>query len=187
MIWESNYWKEPLIDAAGVIKRLSQKSDLTDHQLGMLEYKVLTGFFSVRKLIEAGTKLSPQTHNFRASIRRAVILVLGAADDPKRLPDKLNWHRIDEFYDFFRTHEVKTDLGYLSNQFVHSYILGFWNEAPRGWSILVASDKDKSKFCNIVRMVDISRVFELVGADYPAEMVLVRGRNGDWVQPSLEN
>ena len=184
MIWESSYWKEPLTEAASVVKRVAKSIELTDDQLGMVEYKVLTGFFSIRKLLEAGTKLSPENHKYRVSLRRAPIL--GGADNPERLPDKLNRHRIDEFYDFSRTHEVNTALGYLANQFVHSYVLGFWSEGQAGWSFLVASDKDKSKFCNIVRFSDIAHVFEVIGTDYPEEMVLVRDHNGDWIQPSLD-
>ena len=184
MIWESAYWKEPLLEAARVILSLSQATKLTDDQIGLIEYKVLTGFFSVRKLLEAGTKLSIETSTYAVSFKRAAIL--HEAKNSGRTPDKFTRHQIDLFYDFSRTHETITSLGYLANQFVHSYILEIRYQRSTGWSFLVSSDKDKSKFCNIVQLSDIASIFEIVGSDNPSSLELMRGKDGDWIQTDIK-
>ncbi len=63
MIWESCYWKEPLLASSKEVLGIGQTENPSDDELGKLEYLVMTGFYSIRKLLEAETKLSSSTRD----------------------------------------------------------------------------------------------------------------------------
>jgi hypothetical protein len=52
MIWESCYWKEPLLEMAGRLRALKAgRHRLTEKRLVELERDIFIGFYSIRKLL----------------------------------------------------------------------------------------------------------------------------------------
>jgi hypothetical protein len=61
MIWESWYWKKPLLDMAKRLRSLKAAGYLTEKQMVQIERDIFIGFYSIRKLIEAKTKITDKT------------------------------------------------------------------------------------------------------------------------------
>lgn len=90
MIWESRYWKKPLLATAKRLTKLKNVPSPTQRQLVQIEKDIFVGFYSVRKLIEAPTKVSDATRTL------TVTVAWHANVEP------VNWrnnHRIHELYD----------------------------------------------------------------------------------------
>lgn len=56
MIWESCYWKEPLLESAKRLRGLKDSVEFSEEDLENLKREIFVGFYSVRKLIEPVTK-----------------------------------------------------------------------------------------------------------------------------------
>lgn len=178
MIWESRYWKYPLLEAAEVIEAAIAGPLPDEDELGCLEYLIMTGFFSIRKLIEAQTKVSEATEHLFVELTRYAIY--GTEDQRARRPNLMNRHQVDQLYDFAKSHVVNKGISYVSNQFVHSYIFNFEiDENSKLHGVLLASDKDKDKFCNLVTLADIAEVFVAFGTDCLSELHMQRDENGE--------
>lgn len=61
MIWESHYWKKPLLEMDDRLERLKASDNLSDEQMVQIERDVFIGFYSARKLFEARTKVTDRT------------------------------------------------------------------------------------------------------------------------------
>lgn len=179
MIWESRYWKQPLLVASKRTASIIEVSDPNDDLLGELEHLLMTGFFSVRKLFEAGTKLSSSSMELKYKLNRFPIRAEKMEHGP--FPDKMNYHHLDRFYDFDKPNLVEKDLGYVCNQFIHSFVFAFmFDDDAKVESVCVASDKDKNKFCNVFQISDALQIFKTVGNDYPSKLKMQRGKGGEW-------
>ena len=92
MIGESSYWKEPLLRTTKRLRRFkTATSELTERQLANIERDIFIGFFSVRKLFGASTKVTDATRLLKVQLLWYPNL------------SEVNWrnnHRIDELYDF---------------------------------------------------------------------------------------
>jgi hypothetical protein len=78
--------------------------------------------FIIRKLADSG-RLSFQAERVRIPCITHSLL------DRARLPDWLNWERIDEFYDFDQQEAITIPLRRLANTIIHSYVLLFATDA----------------------------------------------------------
>ena len=91
-------------------------------------------------------------------------------------------HHIQRHYNFNKSVAIHVDLVYLVNQIIHSYVFEFvFSGDNRLNEIAFASDKDSSKFCNVLELSKIASIFELVGKDYPSTMKMKRAPDGDWM------
>lgn len=70
MIWESCYWKQPLLEMAGRLQHLKTASTLSDQELAQVERDIFIGFYSVRKLLEAPAKLTDKTRHLSILLRK---------------------------------------------------------------------------------------------------------------------
>jgi hypothetical protein len=61
MISESWYWKQPLLETAQRLTLLKSATDVSEEQLVQFEKDIFIGFYSVRKLFEAQTKVTDAT------------------------------------------------------------------------------------------------------------------------------
>jgi len=52
MIWESYYWKTPLLRMARRLRALKTAGELSEKQLVQIERDIFIGFYSIRKLFE---------------------------------------------------------------------------------------------------------------------------------------
>lgn len=83
MIWESCYWKDPLLDIVEQIEFWELSSNLDESDFAEIERQITIGFYSVRKLIDA-KKLSD-------SVAQGKLNCLSFANINE--VNLLNWHR----------------------------------------------------------------------------------------------
>lgn len=163
MIWESSYWKEPLLEAATWLRRVRFRENTRERTYVRIEKEIFIGFYAIRKLLDT-FKVSDSTKKAKYNI----------VWHPNIKPvNDLNWHRIDELYDLERSGTEARDIGFLCNLFVHSFIFVVSGE-ERLDGVFVASDKTKNKKVYFVSLSYIQSIFRLVGRDYPANASFVR-------------
>jgi len=160
MIWESSYWKDPLLDLVKRIKSWESRKDFDEPDFVEIELQIMIGFYSVRKLIEA-KKLSDQVALARISAKSFPNL---------KDVNLLNWHHIDTFYDLNNPKETRLPLRFVANQLIHSYVFIIDEEEEGGFSgIFFCSDNKRNEELFHVSSKEFKRVFELVGSDYPSD------------------
>ncbi len=159
MIYESHYWKDDLLKQAQVLTRRRHQRRWPESSFAHVEQSVMLGFYSIRKLLEAG-KLSDDVAN--QSVRIAAHSWKGKA------VTRLNRSQYWELYDLEHARTVTRDLTFLCNQMVHSYIfLTSFDESNRFNGILVTSDRERHELLYFLRVQQIVELFEQVGKDYP--------------------
>jgi len=183
MVWESHYWKLKIKELIVEISVLSEQPDASDLDISKLEIAIFTGWFLVRKLCEAQTKLSAnavaQTVTCEAS-RKANLA-------PK--VDLLNGFHIDELYDFEGFEQKSLDLKTACNLFIHSIFLWMVFDAdglPEGEAtvagVYLTSDFDKDKLVYKFGISEIVRVFQSIVDDENDISAINRDPNtGDWI------
>ena len=163
MIWDSSFWKKPLLDAATWLQRVRFRENTRERTYVRIEKEIFIGFYTIRKLLDT-FKVSDSTKTAMYNI----------AWHPNIKPvDYLNWHRIDKLYDLERSSTETRDIGFLCNLFVHSFIFVVSGE-ERLDGVYVASDRTKNKKIYFVPLSHILSIFRLVGRDYPASASFVR-------------
>lgn len=175
MIWESYYWKRDLLNTVSWLKRnrkkfLSAEGD-TDEELSVkLDKRILIGFYSIRKLLEA-KKLSEQIYSYQIPIQYFKNI---------KNVDHFNWYRIDELFDLDSSHEEKIKLVVLVNYFIHSYIFLPSFEDGQLSGILISSDKVKNKKLYFISLEQIYSIFSTIGEDNPNTMQAWRNSSNDF-------
>lgn len=165
--------------ASQEILELSQKQNLSDSDLGKLEYLTMTGFYSIRKLLEAETKLSASTIEGRYKTTRYPLKP--EHKNSGKYPDRIFNKGIDHFYDLEAPITPSSSLSYICNQFIHSYVFVFsFDTSKHVNGVFFSSERDKQQFCNHIGTDEVAKVLSLVGEDYPAQLLLVRNGSGDW-------
>jgi hypothetical protein len=160
MIWESWYWKQPLLKMAERLRDLKSPQTLSEEQLVQIEKDLFIGFYSVRKLFETGTKVTDSTKTKKVQITWY----------PNKKP--VNWrnnHCIDELYALDQQHGETRDLWFVSGRIIHSFIFAPVVEDETGGlvGIFFTSDTDKDKKLYFMDIDTVIHVFELVGHDDP--------------------
>lgn len=179
MIWESSYWKKPLLRASTKITELSQTPNPSDDDLGNLEYLAMNGFYAIRKLLEAETKLSRTTSEGHYRSKRYPLRQEHA--ESKKYPDRIFNKSPNHYYDLANPIQASSNLAYICNQFIHSYVFVFSTDAKGQLDdIFLSSDRDRKTHCNYISLKEVSRIFKIVGEDYPTDALLVRNGDGDW-------
>lgn len=113
MIWESSYWKNDLLRRAKMLRVRTRQERWPESSSAKVEQLLMTGFYAVRKLIEA-KKLTDAL-----VAKRILVWEFPAAGKPVHL---CNWHHIDRLYDLEKSKKTQIDVLDLCHQFVHSYI-----------------------------------------------------------------
>ena len=70
MIWESWYWKQPLLEVVERLKCFKASNDLSEEQIAQVERDIFIGFYSVRKLFEALAKITDNTRSLSLFLQR---------------------------------------------------------------------------------------------------------------------
>jgi hypothetical protein len=92
VIYESRYWKEPLVRAASWLQKLRLEEATIERSLVRVERELFVGFYSIRKLLDT-FKVSQPTRKLKFELEWAPSI--GRVD-------YMNWHRLEELYDFER-------------------------------------------------------------------------------------
>ena len=159
MIWESSFWKDDLLKIAENLRKRKTQRRWSEVSRARVEQSVMTGFYSVRKLIEA-KKVSDDTAS-----RKTSITTYQAIGKPVTLT---NWHRLEELYDFDRHSTEVIKLNDLANQFIHSYVFTLAFEENAGLdSIFFCSDWRRNRKLQRVAVDSLIEIFIQVGKDYP--------------------
>lgn len=165
MIFESQYWKQPLLESATRFRSFTCSKELIEEDLVCIEKDIFVGFYSIRKLMDT-VKISDSTKKYKLQFISYPNI------------EKVNWlnnHKLDELYDFDKNIEETRDLRFVCNQIIHSFIfMSNENEDGGLGGILFTSDRDKDKKLYSLPIDLVINVFEIVGNDYPAHSVTVR-------------
>ena len=171
MIWESSYWKEPLLASARWLLhvRLSERS--SERTYVRIEREVFFGFYSIRKLLDS-QKISDSTKLLSFDLRWH--------PNTKHV-DHLNWHKLDKLYDLNVSRTETRDIRFLCNQFIHSYVFLPAEDNRRLEGFFVSSDRDRNRKVYFVELRHVLTAFRTVGRDNPSEVRLVRDpKTGDF-------
>lgn len=157
MVWESHYWKKRLDLLASEIEMISEKNDTSDLDVSNLEISIFAGFFLIRKLIEAQTKLSYsiENQNVNCSVSEKI--------DGTPPVDILTRFDIDKLYDLDGFGSTKKNLNKMCNIFVHSIFLWMiFDEDGFISGVHLTSSYEKEKYIYQVNIQEILRVFSSV-------------------------
>ena len=165
MIYESRYWKEPLLRAATWLEKLRARDETIDASLARVEREIFIGFYAIRKLLDT-FKVSTSTRKMTFGLLWSPCL--GQID-------YMNSHRIDELFDLGKSLTETRDIGFLCHQFVHSYVfltvLGVEGELT---GFYVSSDHSRSKKLYFISLEQVLCAFRTAGRDYPKSLHVQR-------------
>jgi len=167
MIWESWYWKKPLIEMADRLKKFKTAGDLDEEILAQIERDVFIGFYSVRKLIETITKITDATKSMRMQLCWYPNI------------KHVNWrnnHKIDELYDLRKKKKETRDIVFVCGRIIHSFIFTPVLDESGLDGIFFTSDLDMQKKLYFLEVDDVVRIFECVGHDDPTAITWKRNQ-----------
>ncbi len=160
MIWESCYWKDPLIEMASRFVTLKNVDEITEDQIVQIEKDVFIGFYTIRKLIESITKLTDKARNLTVEVTWF--------PNVKKV-NRMNWHHIEKHYDLEDYHREKRDIRFICNQLIHSYVFTIMENEKGGlYAILFNSENVKDKRLYMLEIDEVIKIFQLIGNDYPS-------------------
>jgi hypothetical protein len=163
MISESRYWKRPLLAMAKRLRQLRQPGFWSDRQLVQIEKDVFIGFYSIRKLFEAPTKITDAT-------KRVSVSLTWHANRGTPVP----WQTSDRIHDYYELEAAKDEVRpivYVANLIIHSFIfMPALNDKGGLKNIFFTSDRDKDSKLYLIQTDELVRVFELVGNDSPRQV-----------------
>lgn len=163
MIWVSSEWKEPLLKSAKWLRAVKFSDSTQERTFVRIEKELFVGFYSIRKLLET-LKVSDSTkkHTFELEWY-----------PNKETVHDLNWHHLDRLYDLSSRRLETRGIGFLCNQFIHSYVFLVAGDTEIE-GVYIASDKIRNKKVYFVSLQNILRAFRVVGRDYPANLQFTR-------------
>ncbi|MBX3382002.1 MAG: hypothetical protein KF864_00695 [Phycisphaeraceae bacterium] len=157
MIWESHPWKVDLGRRAAWLRKQQKVRKWPESALVRVEQCIMIGCYCVRKLVEA-KKLTD-----RVSKRPVPLESYPAIGKPVTL---LNWHKLDELYDFEKGQKQPRPLGFLCNQLIHSYVFVFGFNHREGLSfVLFCSDHVRNKNLFKISVRALANLFDAVARD----------------------
>ena len=162
MIWESYYWTKSLLKHASNLRKRKTQKRWSEASLARVEETVMLAFYSTRKLIEAA-KLARETAKKEIEVEQYPW---------KGKPvTRLNWHKLDELYDFDSASTARIPLQRICNQIVHSYVFAITHSESSGLGgFLFVSDRDRHRYLHSLSADQVIALFEHVGNDYPNEI-----------------
>ena len=158
MIWESGYWKDPLLKSADYLRRVRLTDKTTERTFVRIEKEVLMGFYSVRKLLD--------TYKVSDKCKRQRYDLLWHKNI--KTVTYLNWHHVDELYDLENDNTETRDIRFVCDKFIHSYIFLPDEDEGRLRGFFVTTDRLKNVKCYFVSIDDVVSIFRSVGRDYPS-------------------
>ncbi|MBS7422329.1 hypothetical protein KIE16_04965 [Pseudomonas syringae] len=162
MIWESHYWKKPLLEMADRLERLKASDDLSDEQMAQIERDVFIGFYSVRKLFEAPTKVTDQTRGYTLSLQRH--------SNIKPVTWR-NHHKLDELYDLSKSGNEIRDVLFVCGRLIHSFVFAACVSDTGGLhGAFFNSDRDKDSCLYFITIDAVISLFRIVGNDDPCHI-----------------
>jgi hypothetical protein len=162
---ESYYWKEELVVHSKRLAPVSKPPRWNERIAVIFEREIIVSFFCIRKLFDEH-QVSSQSKNHKA-------IVFISKTKGKNVT-RMNSHRLEELYDFENETKEKKGIYFLTNQFVHSYIIFPYRREDRNWGgMFVCSDFERNKMILRIEIDEIRKILEIVGTDYPHAVKMV--------------
>lgn len=174
MIWESYPWRLELHRIARRLRYWSEDFDHENEELAFeIERDVMVGAYAVRKLLDA--------EKLPTSLKRRNFRVV-SYPIKHRVPDLMNWHRTDEFYDFDKASEKVMPSKEICNQMIHSFV---WmteagEESPGLTGILFNSDRSRERELYRIGIEDLAELFSAATEEVTMSF-RARDVRGQWV------
>ena len=170
MITESWVWRRDLVRYSERISSVIEFKYWRSDTLNLLERDIFLGFFSIRKLIESGSKVSREVPSMKVrGLRYASLRPMG------------DWQRWEFYkhYDMKRPRRCDFTVGYLCNQMIHSLLLSIsYDEQSKIQGLYFVSDLDKNKFCNEISLTSVSKLFMDVAKSEATRFRILTGPDG---------
>ncbi|MBV7510072.1 hypothetical protein [Pseudomonas sp. PDM25] len=174
MIYESRYWKQPLVRSAGWLEKvLIKDGELSERDLASAEREMFIGFYAVRKLLET-FKLSEATKHLTYDLTFYPVRQDASVD-------YFNRSDIHEHYEFDKGVADRKDVGFICNQVIHSFVFVLTLAESGAEGAFLASDTMRHRRLYFIPLEHIVHLFRTVGRDYPAQQNFVRDeKTGQW-------
>lgn len=183
MIWESGPWRAELGRIADRLEAWQVEFDIEDDQVAFeQERDAFLSAFMLRKLIEA--------HKLPDSLVASPIHLDAYPLLNDRVPDHLNWDRVDEFYDWDHPERRTLTLEQVCNQFIHSFICmvetSYDEDDPPGTPVglrgfFVASDRTRSSVLYRLGLASYTEVLQRAAHDGVVATRMSRAKDGQWL------
>lgn len=175
MISDSVYWKSSLLKQAKILQKYGLQKKWQPISYVKLEQTIMVGCYSVRKLLEAKTKISTEYLN-----NKIQIISHRCIKPPVTIN---NWHRVEVLYDLDKKRTVNKSIKDICNQFVHSYVfMPAFFDCSNLQGFFVSSDYDRNKVLYYVTLGQATDIFLKIGDDYPDRVSLTFDEgNNDYV------
>jgi hypothetical protein len=133
----------------------------------------MMGFYSIRKLIEAN-KLTTALSNSNIPVR--------SYDWRGEIVTLMNWHKLDELYDFSLESNVQMNLLRLCHLIIHSYVFaGCFGDTGNLEAVYFNSDRTRHE---ALYALDVERMIELFESVAHDDVTRMSGKldpkTGDW-------
>ncbi|MBL1148332.1 MAG: hypothetical protein HND56_07905 [Pseudomonadota bacterium] len=161
MVIESRFWKEDLLCHARCLKPVKNPPRWSEKRVVNFEKDLVVSFLKIRMLLEADTKLSSQSRNYRIPLYFSP--VLKGVKVHKR-----NRFELEEIYELDGELLQLKSLAFVANQFIHQCTMFALRSEDRNWeSVYVCSDKERDKGIYRILISEIRKALTVVGHDYP--------------------
>jgi hypothetical protein len=162
MIWESWYWKQPLLEVAERLECFKASNDLSEEQIAQIERDIFIGFYSVRKLFEAPAKITDNTRSLSLFLQRHSML---------KAVTWRNNHKLDELYDLSKSCKETRDVLFVCGRIIHSFVFApCESEAGGFYGAYFSSDRDKDSHLYFISTDQVISLFTQVGSDDPCHI-----------------
>ncbi|EGR0582445.1 hypothetical protein LT011_18305 [Vibrio cholerae] len=162
MIYESSYWKQPLLESAKRLIAMKSEIDLSEETLAQIEKDIFIGFYSIRKLFD--------TIKVTDALKSNKYPVTWFPHQGREVT-WLNNYRVDEHYNLNNKNTETRDLWFIASRLIHSFVFQISLSDQGGLEgIFFASDSDKNKKVYYLSVEDIADFFNDVGNNYVSEI-----------------
>jgi hypothetical protein len=156
MIDESHPWKQLLLRSARWLSALRIAEDNQDKSPIRLEREVFFSFYAIRKLCDT-LKVTDKTKAMRIGLTYYPCVAE---------VDYLNRRSFQKLYDLDSPQNETRDLGFICNQFIHSYVFEpIYDESFKIAGFYVNSDKTRTHKLYFVDLEQVIEIFRTVGRD----------------------
>lgn len=156
MIWESWPWKKDLERRSAALNKRINQTRWLESSLANVEQDVFLSAYIIRKLLDA-KKLSDEVESIALHAKYSI--------RTGRVPDIMNWHRFEEFYDLAHPTAVDVCLRDFCDQIIHSFVFMVAASSPGLEGFYVASDRERWLGLYYFDIKDAIRVLKRVARD----------------------
>jgi hypothetical protein len=137
MIHESYYWKKELYNSFLTIAKFRHSKRITGQSQVKVEKALMVGAFIIRKLDDA-QKIPPDFLMKKEQLE--------FCESKGTIVDHMNWHKIDNHFNFAKVIKTEKDWRFIVNQIIHSFSLFFSSDSSDKLDgFLFNSDKTKKQ------------------------------------------